>query len=128
VSFDIYFQAFAHGEAVDADVPAVSAVLSPWVAEAEQPFDFVRIALPDGGADVYGYGTADGLMVNHAAGRAVWDVMFDVAVAGGYAVLPIGCPTCVTEPAQREHLPDELRADSVVVASGADLLRVIETA
>jgi hypothetical protein len=36
VSFDIYFQAFAHGEAADTDVPAVSAVLSPWVAEREQ--------------------------------------------------------------------------------------------
>jgi hypothetical protein len=67
-------------------------------------------------------------MINHATGRAVWDLMFDVAVAGGYAVMPIGCPTCVTAPEQLAHLPVELREDAVLVRSGADLLRVIESA
>ncbi|MCZ3388261.1 MAG: hypothetical protein LH645_03880 [Actinomycetia bacterium] len=64
-------------------------------------------------------------MINHASGRAVWDVMFEVAVAGGYAVLPIGCPTCIRRAEQREHLPVELRADAVIVQSGEDLLRVV---
>lgn len=128
MSFDIIFQAFADGEAIDANESAASAVLSSWVTEREPQHQFVRIETPDGGADVYGFGTPDGLMINHASGRAVWDVMFAVAVACGYSVLPPGCPTCVTAAGQRAHLPTALQDESVVVESGADLLRVVETA
>jgi hypothetical protein len=128
VSFDIFFQAFAHGDPVDADEPAATAVLVPWVSGEEPDYKFVRVETSDGGADVYGYGTANSLMINHAAGRAIWDLMFDVAKAGGYVVLPVGCPTCVTRPEQVDDLPEELRADVVVVHSGDDLLRVVETA
>jgi hypothetical protein len=78
----------------------------------------------DGDAEVYGVGT-DGLMFTHASGRRVWDVIFDVARAGNWAIVPVGCPTCVPTSSMIAELPDELRADAVVVNSGAELLDVV---
>lgn len=50
----------------------------------------------DGGCDVTGLDEpASGLMFNHVIGDAIWSVMFDVARLTGYAVTPVGCPTCL---------------------------------
>jgi len=58
-------------------------------------------------------------MVNHAEGDQIWDVVYDLALAVGYAVMPVGCPTCVTSDDVRRHLPEGIaecqRARSVQV-------------
>jgi hypothetical protein len=37
-------------------------------------------------------------------------------------ILPVGCPTCITDERQRAHLPDSLKDDVTLVDSGALLL------
>ena len=64
-------------------------------------------------------------MFTHKSGRRVWDVMFDVARAGNWAIMPVGCPTCVPMLSMIAELPDELRSDAVVVNSAAKLLDAV---
>ena len=40
-------------------------------------------------------------------------------------MLSPGCPTLLAHEGQRHHLPEELRADAVVVHVGADVERVL---
>jgi hypothetical protein len=123
VSFDIFFERVDGGEA---DPDAVMAVLEPLVVERGD--GFLRIATGDGEADVYIGRPSDGAMVNHAAGRIVWDVMYDLAVAGGFVVIPVGCGTCVTDDSMRAQLPERAPEPVVTIRSGADLLAVVERA
>jgi hypothetical protein len=75
----------------------------------------------DGSADVYGVG-GDSLMVNHASGEHVWDLLVAAAMAADWVIMPVGCPTCVISEKQIDHLPEELHDGVAVVASGAQLL------
>jgi len=43
------------------------------------------------------------------------------------SVIPIDCPVCVVAAEHADDLPDELRADVVVVRTGTDLLRVMRS-
>lgn len=43
-------------------------------------------------------------------------------------ILPVGCPTCIIDEAQRMDLPEGLDEDVALVAAGRDLLRVIRSA
>jgi len=88
------------------------------------PEAFTRVITDDGDAEVYGVGT-DGLMFIHATGRQVWRVMYEVARAVDWAIIPGGCPTCVPTPNMVAHLPDELRADALVVSSGDEVLAAV---
>jgi hypothetical protein len=66
-------------------------------------------------------------LLNHASGRAVWDVIFTIAESAGFVVILAG-RACLPRAAMSSHLPPELAADAVVVSSGAALLRVVESA
>ena len=120
VSFDIFFQRF---DGTAADATEVMAVLEPYVVRQDDRY--VRVALEDGEADVYLSDPSAGAMVNHASGRAVWDLMYDLAVAGRFAVLPVGCGTCVPVAAMAAELPDYVPEPIRVVASGEDLLAAV---
>jgi hypothetical protein len=127
VSFDIFLQGWRGGVAADGDGDAGMRVLDPLVVSREDEYGFARIATTDGGADVYGIGApSQGFMFNHASGRAVWDVMYEVALAAGFVVMAVGCPVCVTDAAMVSELP-ELPFATVVVHSGKDILRAVET-
>jgi hypothetical protein len=124
VAFDIFLQRFEGGDAADANAADLAAVLDPLV-EARGP-GWARIQTSDGAADVYGTDNlATGVMVNHASGRAVWDVLFELARAGRLAVMPVGCPTCVIEAEQRADLPPELQPEAVEISSGDELFRIV---
>lgn len=122
MSFVIFLQRF------DDDTSAVSSavrtVLAPFINALEGAF--ARITTEDGEADVYGIGT-DHLMINHASGKHIWQILIDVARAAHMVIIPIGCPTCVVDPAMIDSLPDELRQDVVRVTSGHELLTMILT-
>jgi hypothetical protein len=132
VSFDIVLQAFTDGDAAGGDIAALRAVLEPLVRHRDGYG--VQIETADGEADVYGLDDdeerveAVAVMVNHASGRALWDVLYDAARAAGLVVMPVGCPVCVTDERQIPHLPPELvdAAGVVVVRSGADILAAVE--
>ena len=123
MSFDIFFQRFDGSEA---DAHAVMAVLDPLVVERGD--GWLRIATSDGQADVYGGNSGTDFMVNHSSGREVWDVMYRLAAAGRFVVLPVGCGTCVLDESMADGLPAHVPQPVATVRSGADLLAVVEQA
>ncbi len=122
MSFDVFLQGFERGDVAPGVPDEANRVLHPYLRFS--PDGFANVVTDDGHAEVYGVGTV-GLMFTHASGRRVWDVMFDVARAGNWAIMPVGCPTCVPTLSMIAELPDELRAEAVVVNSGAELLDAV---
>jgi hypothetical protein len=121
MSFDVFLQAFRDGDAASVDAARVLDALTQCSTEPVTP-DSERIHTTDGEAQVFGLDTAaDGFMINHASGAAIWDTIVHVADTTGMAILPVGCPICVTRPEHLDHLPDELRSDARVVTSGTQL-------
>jgi hypothetical protein len=102
----------------------VHAVLDP--VTIQRKGGFARIETADGGADIYGLDTTHGLMVNHASGAAIWDLLVDVARAGHLTIMPMGCATCIVDEAARADLPEGFPGPVQVIQTGAALLRVIE--
>jgi hypothetical protein len=123
VSFDVFLQRFGDHPG---DAHAGLRVLEPLlVSPPGDGYGLVRTT--DGEAEVYGLGT-DSLMFTHASGRQVWQVMVDVAHAAGYAIMPVGCPTCVTRVEHVADLPEEVRSSVVVIQNGDDLLATVTDA
>ncbi len=127
MSFDVFLQAFRDGDAATADGAAAFAILEPRIADRGDAWARIRTA--DGGADLYGIDDpSTSLMVNHADGDQIWEVVYDLAFAGGYAVMPVGCPTCVTNDEVRRHLPRGIAESAIVVGAGAEIQTAIESA
>ncbi len=123
MSYDIFMQGFSRGDAADGDGHAAMSILSPLINERQG--SWARITFSDGEADVYGIDEpASGLMFNHISGESVWQVMFDVAAAAGFTIMPIDCPACVPPGVSSDDLPTPFCDEAVVVTSG-DALRAI---
>jgi hypothetical protein len=128
VSFDIFLQGFCDGDGTPGDQAAAIAIITPLLAGPISG-GYGRIVTADGEADLYGLGDSDeGLMVNHASGHQIWQVIVDIARGAGFVVLPVGCPACVVDEVTIGHLPDELREAAVLVHDGGDLEGVVLTA
>ena len=126
MSFDIFLQRFRAGDAAPADATLIRTLLGPYVSE--RPPGSVTLRLTDGEADLYGWDDlATAFMVNHVSGEQAYDVLFEVALRAGLAIMPVGCPTAVTSEETVADLPTELAGDVVVVRSGAELLSSITT-
>jgi hypothetical protein len=120
VSFEIFLQGFSGGQMATGHPDEALRVLAPYIVEPPI-HGYVELQTMDGGADVYGVG-GDSLMVNHASGEHIWDLLVAAAAAADWVVMPVGCPTCVTSEEQVNHLPEELRHAIAVVSSGEGLL------
>jgi hypothetical protein len=69
------------------------------------------------------------LVLNGVEGDRAWDVVFDVAGAARWVIMPIGCPVLVVDEAMIASIPVELLDDRpVLVRSGADVKRAVEVA
>lgn len=123
MSFDVFFQGFIAGESSERGGAEMRQVLAPHVIERSG--SFLRVAVGDGEADVYV--DDDGMMANRISGRDPWDLLLRGAQAANWVIMPLDCPTCLTQPGQREELPEELQDDVVVVETAADLRAVIES-
>lgn len=98
-------------------------VLAPHTIHAAPDRTFVAVEYGDGSADVY---LSDHhMMVTRVSGEDPWQLLVEGAVAAGWGILPLGCPTCITDEAQRPHLPEGLGDGAVSVSSGAELVAVI---
>lgn len=127
VSFDIFFQRFKNGDLAEGDRAAVESLRAPLVERRDDAW--ARIRTIDGEADLYGVDSLGShLLINHASGRAIWDVMFELARIGVFAVMPVGCGTYITDSTDRSDLPSEAPEPITVVHSGQDLLDVVESA
>ena len=124
MAFDIFLQAFRDGGAAEADVEVILSVVGSCIRRRDEWC--TRIETSDGGADIYGLDTSvQSLMINHASGTAVWDLIYDLAQSAGLAVMPVGCPTCVTDNHALSDLPPELASSAIIVSSADELLLVV---
>ena len=123
VSYDVYFQRFQDGDAVPGGGDRARAVLEPHFTETDAHHNFARVTLGDDGADVYL--DDNDMMVNHAGGDRVWDLLIKAARAADWVILLPDGPPCLTSPTQRGELPRELATDAVLVSNGADYLEVL---
>lgn len=98
-------------------------VLQPFMVRQEPEHNFFLVEYGGGSADVYLDG--DDMMVNHVSGTAPWDLLVEGARQAGWVIMPTGCSSCITDEAQRAHLPEGLDDDVVLVRSGEELLSAI---
>jgi hypothetical protein len=123
MSFGILLQSFARGQAAAGHPEGAFRALEPYL-DGNPAGGFARLATPDGDADVFGIGSS-GLMINRASGEFIWQLLIDVAVAGDYAIMPVGRPVCLVREDMKDDLPEEMRADAVVVRSGTDVMKLV---
>jgi hypothetical protein len=121
MSFDVFFQGFVAGESSKRGGAQMREVLTPDISEEHNTF--VRVRVGDGEADIY---LSDGgMMANHISGHDPWDLLVPGARAANWVIIPVGCPTCLTQLGQQEELPEGLDDYVVIVKTGADLIAVI---
>jgi hypothetical protein len=123
MSFDVYFQRFRDGDAGSGGGDRMRQVLEPFIVRQESDGGLAQVEYGDGSADVYL--DDDGMMANHISGEQPWELLVRGARAAGWVIVPVGCPTCLTDEAQRAHLPPELSDAVVLVGTGEELRRVI---
>jgi hypothetical protein len=114
VSFDVFFQGLLAGESSAHGRTQMREVLAPYVSQ--QDGTFLRVQVGDGEADIYL--SDSGMMANHISGRDPWDLLVQGAQAANWVIIPVGCPTCLTQPGQHKELPEGLDDDVVVVETG----------
>ena len=93
-------------------------------------FDYCRVKRDEDEGDLYAVRPGqpiDSLMFNHA-GRAIYHLMFDLAVAGDMTIIPPDAGPFLVRDEQRDHLPAGVAGQAVVVRSGEELVRAIEGA
>jgi hypothetical protein len=123
MSSDIFLQDFS------AELPDRSAKVDP-ILTALLDSSGTRITTSDGEADVYGLADSpmNGLMFNHVEGDAAWDVIYEIALAAKWVVMPVGCAVCVPSEEIVDSIPEELREMGFeLVRSGSDILRLVRS-
>lgn len=131
MSYDMSVQRFEQGDGAPMAGDAFLAVFEPCVDRREPRHSYWHISADDGGtADVYAAlagGTLDSLMISRFSAGAVLDMLVKFIGLADAVVLPPGCPTLLAHEGQRQQLPEELRAEAVVVQAGADVERVLQS-
>lgn len=127
----MFVQRFEQGAAAPMAGDAFLAVFEPRVDRREPQHNYWHVSADDGGrADVHAAlagGTLGSLMISRFSAGAVLDMLVTYLGLADAVVLPPGCPTLLAHEGQRHHLPEELRADAVVVQAGADVERVLQS-
>jgi len=130
VSYDLFVQRFENGDAAVMDGIAFRAVWGPYVDRVEPEFNLRHVHVDDGGdAEIFGGVAAEtfrSLMISRFSRGRVLHLLVEFAAAADAVVLPPGCPALLVREDQRRHLPEELRADAVVVRGGADVERILD--
>ncbi|MEV4384682.1 hypothetical protein AB0J68_02970 [Micromonospora sp. NPDC049580] len=131
MSYEMFVQRFEQGDAAPMAADAFLAVFGPRVNRREPPHSYWHISADDGGtADVYAAlvdDTLGSLMISRFSGGAVLDMLVTFIGLADAVVLPPGCPTLLAHEGQRHHLPEGFRADAVVIQTGADVERVLQS-
>ncbi|MGW5190742.1 hypothetical protein ACWEOO_15940 [Kribbella sp. NPDC004138] len=125
MSFDVYFQRFRDGDAEPGGGERMREVLDRFIGREEPEHSFLLVDYHDGSADVYLDG--DSMMANHITGQKPWELLVEGARAAEWVIMPVGCPTCLTDEAQHIHLPESLNKDVALVRTGEELLHVIRS-
>ena len=123
MSFDVFLQPPVASPAKEEVARvAVERVVKPHVAEVDGAY--AHLVTADGACDLYGFDTlGTSVMINHAEGDAIWDLIVAMAKAGGHVIIPGGCATCVVDETLVSVVPDEFPKPIVVVSSGRELVQ-----
>ncbi|MEU7589409.1 hypothetical protein AB0A95_24310 [Micromonospora sp. NPDC049230] len=131
MSYDMFVQRFEQGDAAPMPGDAFLAVFAPRADHREPQYNYWHISADDGStADVYATladDTLRSLMISRFSGGPILDMLVTFLGLADAVVLPPGCPALLAHENQRCHLPEDLRADAVVVQSGADVERVLRS-
>ncbi|NJP35914.1 hypothetical protein [Micromonospora thermarum] len=131
MGYDMFVQRFQQGDAAPIAGEAIRVAFEPHVDRREPDRSYWHISAKDGGtADLYavlGGEALDSLMISRFSPGLVLDMLVKFIGLADAVVLPPGCPALLAHEGQRRHLPEELRADAVVVQAGADLERVLQS-
>ena len=126
----MFVQRFEQGDAARMAGDAFLALFEPCVDRREPLHGYWHISADDGGtADVYAAVAGDmldSLMISRFSTGDVLDMLVRFIGLADAVVLPPGCPALLAHEGQRHHLPEELRADAVVVQAGGDVERVLQ--
>lgn len=122
MSFDLYLQGFSDAHADRSE--SVGRILDP-LLDAQRH----NVLTKDGSAAVHGAeeNPLTGLMFTHVVGDLAWDVIFEVAVAGHWVVMPVGGPICLVRPELADSVPADLQDLAVVVVHSGLELRAAAT-
>ncbi|RAX19151.1 MULTISPECIES: hypothetical protein [unclassified Actinomyces] len=123
MSYDVFAVGIHEGGSRSGGGAAARAVLQPFIERDEPEFHFLFIRTRDGGADVYL--SEDSMMFNHFEGDRTCDLLVAAARAADWVIFPPGCPTCITNESQREHLPPGFTEHVRYVRTGQDLMDAI---
>jgi hypothetical protein len=129
MSYDMFVQRLSDG---DAAMPSSAfEVFRPHVDRTQPEHHFWHLRTPDDGeADIYADvtpGTFDSLMISHFSDGGPLDLLAEFTIRAGAVVLAPDAPAMLTAEAQRQHLPNELQRDAVVIRSGDDIRQVLRT-
>lgn len=127
MSYDVFLFRFEHGQPVRVDGARLRELIEPLIVRGDEQHDQVTLRAADGG-DARVYGVSDDpecVMFTHWSWGDICDLMADLARELGMAVVPPDRPTMITDERQRSDLPEDLRAEAVVVRAGIDVQRVI---
>lgn len=121
MSFDVFLQGFD-------DDPVDRAIVVREIVGGLLAVGGESITTSDGSADVYGLDAVplSGLMFNHVAGEAAWDVIYAISRAAGWAVFASDGPCCIADESIRAAIPAGVAEWGVVlVASGRELREAV---
>lgn len=137
MSFDVYLQCFRNGECAYFKRGVFEAIFLPhskYVAAYRKDPSFLRVDYPDGaGSDIYCGQDVEinHLTFNHGGGQALFQAIYELAKQTRSVIYwPSDAPSAVvTEDITRNDLPKDFpdRDIAVVVHSGADIIKAIET-
>lgn len=128
VSYDVFLQRFQGGEAATVDSPEVWALLEEAWEAAPDESGHCLVRRDDDEGDLYAEQRGrplESLMFNHA-GPGIYELMFEVAVAGDMVIMPPDAGPFLVREEQRSNLPRDLAEGAVVVEDGTALARAIE--
>lgn len=128
MSYSLYLCRFVDGQPTPMDETAIRDVLGPVTVGGMPPTGLPESwdleAEEGGGSEVYG--DALGLTFHRFSAGQILDRVAELARRTGAAVMPLDCPMILTSEADRRHIPEEFRAEAIVVAPAALTGRAIE--
>jgi hypothetical protein len=130
MSYDMFVQGFDGGDAAPMPSAAFD-VFRPHVARTQPEHHLWHVRTPDDGeADIYAdltAGTLDSLMISRFSEGDPLDLLAEFTIRASAVILAADGPAMLTAEAQREHLPEDLQRDAIVVRNGDDIRQALRT-
>ena len=128
MSYEVWVQRFDRGQPVGLSAAVFTEVFGPYVTGSQPQFHFHQLVAADGGeADIYANRSPpfDSLTAARLSPGDVCELLVRFAYRCDAVILLPGGVAVLTSPAQREHLPVEIRDGVRLATGGVDLQTAI---